>query len=204
MIKKYLLLFLPSLLLFLPLNALAQKSKGLCFVTHFKSQVLKIHHPELRSQIAEDWLKKNLSACTSAQLQAIQSNSPLWLGTALTSEISSLIEVSVEASISGNQEMMGKLYGSLGKEGTSSTITYENPTARNPIVQAQIINGPISGSVSYKNINGDSIINKNTNINSNTSTNTNTNTNTNINENINLNGNGNRIASAKEALQKSS
>ena len=173
----------------MPFNTWAQKNKGTCFVSHLKSQVLKVHDSDLRSKVAEDWLKRNIPFCTSAQLQAIQSNSPSWLGTALTTEISSLIEVSIEVSISGDKEAMEKLYGSLGKEATSSTVTYVNPIARNPVVQVPLVTGPISGSVNYGNIKGDTIVTKNT---TNLSLeNKNANSNQNINDNSNLNGNGN-------------
>lgn len=173
MMKKYLFLFLSGLFFLAPLHAEAQKGKSVCFVTHFKSQVLKANDPDARAQVAENWLRNNLSSCTSAQLQAIKSNSPLWLGTALTTEIYSLIEVSIEASISGNHEQMGKLYGSLGKEGTASTVTTTNPTARAPIVQAPIIAGPVAGAVNYGNITTGAVVNSNANTNANVNTNTN-------------------------------
>ncbi|MCX7240032.1 MAG: hypothetical protein NTU86_06305 [Burkholderiales bacterium] len=45
---------------------------------------------------------------TNAQLSAIQSSSPSWLGTAFTAEVSSLLEGAIEAKISDNPELMGK------------------------------------------------------------------------------------------------
>jgi len=189
--NRYLKLFLAALFCVSPLLALAQKGKSTCFVTHFKSQVLKIHDPELRSKVAEDWLTKNLPSCTNAQLRAIQSNSPLWLGTSLTAEVSSLIEVAIEASISGSDEMMGKLYGSVGKEGTSSVVTQGTSTPRAPIVQAPAINAPVGGAVNYGRITGDTVANTNTSNVIQQYGNSNTIANPNMNNN--LNGTGNRV-----------
>lgn len=183
--SKYLTPLLAALLLAVPILSWAQKDKSTCFVTLFKSQVLKIHDPEQRSQVAEAWLKRNLASCTSAQMRAIQSNSPLWLGTALTAEVSSLIEVAIEASISGNQAMMDKLYGSSGKEGTASTATQSTGTPRSPIVQVPIVNAPVAGAVNYGRITGDTIANSNTNA----TILQNGNSNINLNNNLNAGNN---------------
>jgi hypothetical protein len=191
MTRNYLKFFLAALLTASPLLGWAQKGKGTCFVTHFKSQVLKVHDPELRAQVAEDWLKRNLSACTSAQLRAIQSNSPLWLGTALTAEVSSLIEVSIEASISGNPDMMGKLYGSVGKEGTAAVVTQSTSTPRAPVVQAPMVNAPVAGAVNYGRITGDTVANTNTSNVIQQYGNANTIANANLSNN--LSGTGNRV-----------
>ena len=53
MTSNYLKFFLAALLTASPILGWAQKGKGTCFVTHFKSQVLKVHDPELRAQVAE-------------------------------------------------------------------------------------------------------------------------------------------------------
>ena len=144
----------------------ARAQQASCFVAHFKSLVLKTHHPQSRSAVAEEWLRKNALACTSAQLSALQSNSPNWLGSALTLEISAILEGAIEAKISGNPEMMGKLYESVGKEGTSSNITYTNPSPRAPVVQANVINGSLAGGVNYGTIAGDTTANQTINVNS--------------------------------------
>jgi hypothetical protein len=144
----------------------AQTPKASCFVAHFKSLALRTHNPQQRATLAEDWLRKNALACTSAQLSALQSNSPNWLGTALTLEIASILEGAIEAKISGNPELMGKLYESAGKEGTSSNVTYTNPTPRAPVVQANVINGSLAGGVNYGTIAGDTTANQTINVNS--------------------------------------
>jgi hypothetical protein len=87
----------------------AQKAQASCFVAHFKSLALKTHQPQMRATAAEDWLKKNVLACSSAQLSTLTSNSPNWLGTAMTMEISSILEGASEAQISGNSAQMEKL-----------------------------------------------------------------------------------------------
>jgi hypothetical protein len=134
-------------------------------------------------------LKKNVLACTSAQLSALQSNSPTWLGTAMTMEISSILEGAIEAQISGNPGLMAKLYESAGKEGVSSTVTHTNPTPRAPVVQAMAVNGGLAGSANFGTIAGDTTLNKTTNnltsANANTNANANANTNTNVNNSPN-------------------
>jgi len=141
----------------------AQTAQASCFVAQFKSLALKTHQPQSRAVAAEDWLKKNAAACTSAQLSAIQSNSPNWLGTALTMEIASILEGAIEAKISGNPALMAKMYESAGKEGTSSTATLSSPTPRAPVVQPNVINGSLVGGLNYGTITGDTTVNKNTN-----------------------------------------
>lgn len=141
----------------------AQTAQANCFVAHFKSLALKTHQPQMRALAAEDWLKKNAGACTSAQLSAIQINSPNWLGTALTMEISSILEGAIEAKISGSPALMAKMYESAGKEGTASTSTLSSPTPRAPVVQPNVINGTLAGGLNYGTITGDTTLNKTTN-----------------------------------------
>jgi hypothetical protein len=141
----------------------AQAIQASCFVAQFKSLALKTHQPQMRASMAEQWLRKNALACTSAQLSALQSNSPNWLGTALTMEVAAILEGAIEAKIAGNPALMGKLYESVGNEGKSSTVTYTNPTPRAPIVQAPVINGSLAGGVNYGTIAGDTTVNKTTN-----------------------------------------
>jgi hypothetical protein len=163
----------------------AQKTHANCFVAHYKSLVLKTHQPQLRATAAEDWLKKNVLACTSAQLSALQSNSPNWLGTAMTMEISSILEGAIEAQISGNPALMGKLYESAGKEGASSTVTYTNPTPRAPVVQAMTVNGTLAGSANFGTIAGDTTLNKTTNNLTSANASPNANSSTNVNNSPN-------------------
>jgi len=138
------------------------QAKG-CFVAQFKSLALKTHSPQLRAVLAEQWLQLNTPSCTKVQLSALQANSPNWLGSSLTHEISSILEGAIEANIAGNPELMGRLYESLGKEGTSSNVTLTNPVARAPVVQPMVNNGVIPGSANYGTISGNTNLNQTTN-----------------------------------------
>ena len=155
-----------------PTLAQGKPSSG-CFVAQFKSLALKTHHPELRAERAEKWLQQNTPYCTKVQLSSIQANSPNWLGSSLTLEISAILEGAIEASILGNPELMGRLYESVGKEGQSGTVTLTNPAARAPVVQPMVNNGVISGSANYGNISGNTTLNQNTNKLGNTNSNAN-------------------------------
>lgn len=155
-----------------PTLAQGKPSSG-CFVAQFKSLALKTHHPELRAERAEKWLQQNTPLCTKVQLSSIQANSPNWLGSSLTLEISAILEGAIEASILGNPELMGRLYESVGKEGQSGTVTLTNPAARAPVVQPMVNNGVISGSANYGNISGNTTLNQNTNKLGNTNSNAN-------------------------------
>ena len=155
-----------------PTLAQGKPSSG-CFVAQFKSLALKTHHPELRAERAEKWLQENTPLCTKVQLSSIQANSPNWLGSSLTLEISAILEGAIEASILGNPELMGRLYESVGKEGQSGTVTLTNPAARAPVVQPMVNNGVISGSANYGNISGNTTLNQNTNKLGNTNSNAN-------------------------------
>lgn len=145
-------------------QTLAQGAQGPgCFVAHFKSLALKTHNPELRANLAEKWLQLNAPSCTRAQLASLQANSPSWLGTSLTNEISSILEGAIEANIAGNPELMARLYESAGKEVPSGSVTLTNPAARAPIVKPMVNNGVISGSANYGNISGNTTLNQTTN-----------------------------------------
>jgi hypothetical protein len=145
-------------------SAWAQKAPaGACFVAHFKSLALRTHAPDLRASMAKAWLERNAGSCTDVQLATLLANSPNWLGTALTLEISSILEGAIEAKIAGNPELMGKLYESLGKEGQASTVTYTNPTPRAPVVRPMVNTGVIAGSPNFGAITGNTTVNQNNN-----------------------------------------
>lgn len=156
-------------------SALAQADppKG-CFVAHFKSLALKTHSPQMRAVLAEKWLQLNIPSCSKVQLSTLQANSPNWLGSSLTHEISSILEGAIEVSISGNPELMGRLYESTGKEGQSGSVTLTNPVARAPVVQPMSNNGVIAGSPNYGTISGNTTLNQTTNNMNNANSNANT------------------------------
>ena len=165
------------LCLALPAWAAKPAAGGACLVAEFKTLSLSLDDVQIRSQQARAWLQQNISRCTSEQLSAIKSNSPSWLGHALTPQLAGLIEGAIEAKISGNPALMGQLYESLGKEGKSSVETLKNPTPRAPVVRPMDIHGGLAGSVNYGNITGPStsIVNQSSSQNSNQNQNTNQN-----------------------------
>lgn len=126
---------------------------GGCFVAHFKSLVLKTHNPEQRAGQAEDWLKRYAGSCSREQLTAIRANSPNWLGTALTLEVSSIIDATMEAKDAGNPAMLAQMYESAGQEFKSGTVLHANPLAPAPLVPAQGNIMPMAGAVNYGNTN---------------------------------------------------
>ena len=161
-------------------SAWAQKAPaGACFVAHFKSLALRTHAPESRANLAKAWWERNAGSCTDVQLATLLANSPNWLGTALTLEISSILEGAIEAKIAGNPELMGKLYESLGKEGQASSVTYTNPTPRAPVVRPMVNTGVIAGSPNFGSITGNTTVNQNNNQLSNASSSNASNTNQN-------------------------
>ncbi len=127
-----------------------------CLVSEFKTLSLSLDDVVLRTQQAQAWLQRNVSRCTPEQLSAIKSNSPSWLGHALTPELGGLIEGAIEARISGNPALMGQLYESLGKEGKASVETLKNPAPRAPVVQQPMVLGGVAGAVNYGNVTGPS------------------------------------------------
>ncbi len=127
-----------------------------CLVAQFKALGLSVSDQTQRTQMAQDWLVRNISRCTAEQLSAIKSNSAAWLGTALTPTLWGLIEGAIEARISGNPALMGQLYESLGKEGTASVVTYQTPTPRAPVVRPMDNRGILAGSVVQGQVSGGS------------------------------------------------
>jgi hypothetical protein len=161
-------------------SAWAQKAPtGACFVAHFKSLALRTHGPESRANLAKAWLERNAGSCTDVQLATLLANSPNWLGTALTLEISSILEGAIEAKIAGNPELMGKLYESIGKEGQASSVTYTNPAPRAPVVRPMVNTGVIAGSPNFGSVTGNTTVNQNNNQLSNASSSNASNTNQN-------------------------
>lgn len=132
---------------------------GGCFVAHFKSLVLKTHHPETRATVAEDWLHRYAASCSREQLASIQANSPNWLGTALTLEVSSIIDATMEAKAAGNPAMLAQMYESAGQTFQAGTVSHTNPAPRAPVVPPPANNMPLSGAVNYGNMAGNTNIN---------------------------------------------
>lgn len=142
----------------------AQKAPAnACFVAQFKALALRTHAPDARANLAKAWLERHAASCTDVQLATLLANSPNWLGTALTLEVSSILEGAIEAKIAGNPELMGKLYESLGKEGQASTVSYGTPTPRAPVVKPMVNTGVMAGSPNFGSITGNTTVNQNNN-----------------------------------------
>lgn len=142
----------------------AQKAPAnACFVAQFKALALRTHAPEARANLAKAWLERHAASCTDVQLATLLANSPNWLGTALTLEISSILEGAIEAKIAGNPELMGKLYESLGKEGQAGMVGYSTPTPRAPVVRPVVNTGVMAGSPNFGSITGNTTVNQNNN-----------------------------------------
>jgi hypothetical protein len=153
-----------ALLLGSMLSAWAQKAPAnACFVAQFKALALRTHAPEARANLAKAWLERHAASCTDVQLATLLANSPNWLGTALTLEISSILEGAIEAKIAGNPELMGKLYESLGKEGQAGMVGYSTPTPRAPVVRPVVNTGVMAGSPNFGSITGNTTVNQNNN-----------------------------------------
>ena len=115
-----------------PAQAARPAAAGGCLVAQFKTVTLSQNDVEQRIRQAQDWLLRNIGRCSTEQLSAIRSNSPSWLGHALTPQLSGLIEGAIEAKASNSPALMAQLYESLGREGTASVVTLRNPPARAP------------------------------------------------------------------------
>ena len=140
----------------------AQKSPtSTCFVAQFKSLALRTHDPESRANQVRAWLERNVASCTDAQLATLLSNSPIWLGTALTLEISAILEGAIESKIAGNPALMGKLYESLSKDVPTTAVTYTNPPPRAPVVRPMVNTGVIAGNPNFGSAPGLTPINPN-------------------------------------------
>lgn len=188
----------------LPVWAAQPVVTSACLVAEFKTLSLSLDDVMMRTQQAQAWLQRNIARCTPEQLSAIKSNSPSWLGHALTPQLAGLIEGAIEAKISGNPALMGQLYESLGKEGTASVATYKNPTPRAPVVRPTEIHGGLAGSVNYGQITGPStsIVNQNSNQSSNQISNQNQNMNQNAVQSPNAaQSNAAGLTSNQNALQ---
>ena len=173
--KRLFVSFLVLLGAVVPAAGWAQTAKAgasVCLVAEFKTLSLSQHDVEQRIRQSRAWLQRNISRCSIEQLSAIQSNSPSWLGHALTPELAGLIEGAVEVKASGNPALMGQLYESLGKEGNAAVDVYKTPTPRAPVVQPPMVMGGVAGAVNYGTLAGPStsIVNQTGNQNSNQAT----------------------------------
>ncbi len=138
-----------------------KKPSSTCFVAEFKSLSLRTHDPESRAKQVRAWLEHNVASCTDAQLAILLTNSPIWLGTALTLEISAILEGAIESKIAGQPALMSKLYESLSQDGSAPPVIYTNPAPRAPVVRPMVNTGVIAGSPTFGSGPGNSTVNPN-------------------------------------------
>ena len=92
-LRRSLVVFALSLAASVPTHVRAEG----CQVAYFKAQAMAIHNTQERIKMTQTWLRENIPACTPAQLRTILGSAPIWLGTALTSNIAGLLESAIEA-----------------------------------------------------------------------------------------------------------
>lgn len=90
-----------------------------CFVSDFRHTSLSVHEPNERTNQAKRWLTQNLPACTLEKIVLISNNRSAWLGTSDSSYFMNLIDSAIEYKVGGNPEVLARMYGSTGVEGTA-------------------------------------------------------------------------------------
>ena len=91
-----------------------------CFISEFRHIAMSVHEPIERANQAKVWLAQNLSACSVEKLNLININRSAWLGTSDSTYFMTTLDSMIEYKLAGTPEMLAQIYGSLGKEGTSS------------------------------------------------------------------------------------
>ncbi len=111
-------------------SAAAQQNKSVasepapsCFLSEFRHIALTTHEPISRSSATQNWLAKNVMSCSIEQLNFINANRASWLGTSDSPYFAYLLDSMVEYKTANKPEMLAQIFGSLGKEGTSSVQT---------------------------------------------------------------------------------
>lgn len=115
--------------------ASAQPRKEGCLVSEFKSISLGANDPVRKVELLKVWLAKNGRNCSETQARIIMSNSASWLGTALSVEISGIIEALYESKIANDETHMGELYLSKGKTFAPGVEVVKSGEPREPVVR---------------------------------------------------------------------
>ena len=119
-----------------------------CQVAQFKGLAFGVHDPGERAAKALTWLQERAGACSLEQIEAIRANAASWLGTALTGEITVLLDDALERRASGDGKRVGQLYDHAGKTPPpASAETVRTGPPRAPVVQPMVNNGLLSGAV---------------------------------------------------------
>ncbi len=135
------------LLFIIPPPILAQNVKGKsnCMVSEFKMLAYTNHNPTIREEFAKKWLLVKGLSCNQTQLKIIQLSAPAWLGTALSTEVSIIIDDLHESKFAGDANKLLEHYTPAMKNYAPTVDTFTNPQARAPIVSPQAGGGIMGG-----------------------------------------------------------
>lgn len=116
-----------------------------CAVSEFRRIALTVGNPTERVEAAMNWLRQRGQNCEVTQLNLIQSNLPGWLGSALTGEITVMVESLQEAKLAKDPAKLKELFSPEVKTFEPSTETATNPRPRAPVVNANPAPGVMVG-----------------------------------------------------------
>lgn len=106
-----------------------------CWVADFREMALTTHAVGERERKALDWLKRHAAACTDAQLLAVASNRPAWLGHADTVRVASAMDRELERRYVTASASVGGLFDSPAPK-PASTEAVSTPPAPAAVVPA--------------------------------------------------------------------
>ncbi|MEY2659577.1 MAG: hypothetical protein RLZZ123_749 [Pseudomonadota bacterium] len=116
-----------------------------CAVSEFRRIALTVGNPTERAEAAMNWLRQRGQNCEVTQLNLIQSNLPGWLGSALTGEITVMVESLQEVKLAKDPAKLKELFSPEVKTFEPSTETATNPRPRAPVVNANPAPGVMVG-----------------------------------------------------------
>lgn len=80
-----------------------------CQVAEFRGLALATNDIQIRGEMAGNWLKTNGSSCSLEKLMVIKNNRALWLGTADSIQLMSLVDGALEVKMDANPELLAQL-----------------------------------------------------------------------------------------------
>lgn len=117
-----------------------------CQVAQFKGLAFGVHDPGERASKALAWLRERSGSCSLEQVEAIRANAAAWLGTALSAEITVLLDGALETRQAAEGKRVGQLYDHAGKAPPpASAESVRTGPPRAPVVQPMVNNGLLSG-----------------------------------------------------------
>ncbi len=97
-----------------------------CQVAEFRGLALSTNDIQTRGEMAGDWLKTNGASCSLEKLMVIKNNRALWLGTADSIQLMSLVDGALELKMDANPELLAQL--SNAKKNTAASPAEAQPT----------------------------------------------------------------------------